>query len=178
MKPFVGTGATLAALALVALPIVARAQTAEEFYRGRSVTFTIGLPAGGDYDLYGRALAKHYGRHIPGNPTLVPKNMAGGGGIQSAHHMFNTPPQDGSEIAIIAASTLTLPLFGDPQAKFDTTKFTWIGSMNDDVSTCGVWHTAPVAKFEDMYGHETIYGSSGPGATTTRDVVVMQNLLG
>src|SRR5947207_3293562 len=167
-------GAAFALLVLPAAtltfpPTAARAESAEEFYRGRSLTLTIGLPPGGGYDLYARVLAKHYGRHIPGNPTIVPKNMPGGGGIQSANHIFTTAPKDGSELAMIAASTLTLPLFGDAQARFETTRFTWIGSMNDDVSTCGVWHTAPVKAFEDMRGHETIFGSSGPGATTTRE---------
>src|SRR5258706_13400657 len=103
VPPRAAIGAALALLLLPALALpfplaVARAESAAEFYRGRSLTLTIGLPPGGGYDLYARVLAKHYGRHIVGNPTIVPKNMPGGGGIQSANHIFTTAPKDGSEV--------------------------------------------------------------------------------
>jgi tripartite-type tricarboxylate transporter receptor subunit TctC len=156
----------------------AAAQSAEAFYRGRTVTLTIGLPPGGGYDLYSRVLAKHYGRFIPGNPTIVPKNMPGAGGLQASNYMANVAPKDGSEIAMIASSALLTPLFGDEAAKFDPRKFTWLGSMNDDVSSCGVWFTTGVARFEDMMTKEVVFGASGPAAITAAHVQVLKNLIG
>src|SRR4051812_18865325 len=156
----------------------AAAQSVEAFYHGRTVTLTIGLPPGGGYDLYSRVLAKHYGRFIPGNPVLVPKNMPGAGGLQASNYIANVAPKDGSEIAMIASSALLTPLFGDEAAKFDPRKYTWIGSMNDDVSSCGVWHTTGVTRFEDMMTKEVVFGASGPAAITAAHAQVLKNLLG
>src|SRR5437868_2492495 len=100
------------ALALMscASALPAAAQGIESFYRGRSVTLNIATAVGGGYDLYSRLLARHMGRFIPGNPTILPKNMPGAGGIQAANHMYNAAAKDGSEIAMIPASVITLPL--------------------------------------------------------------------
>jgi len=156
----------------------AAAQSVEQFYRGRTVTLTIGLPPGGGYDLYARVLAKHYGRFVPGNPTIVPKNMPGAGGLQAANHMANGALKDGTEIAMIASSAVLTPLFGDEAAKFDPKQFTWLGSMNDDVSSCGVWFTTGVTRFEDMMTKEVVFGASGPAAITAAHVQVLKNLIG
>jgi tripartite-type tricarboxylate transporter receptor subunit TctC len=179
MQPFaraLGIACFAAAGALAAS--AADAQSVEQFYRGRTVTLTIGLPSGGGYDLYARMLAKHYGRFIPGNPTVVPKNMPGAGGLQASNYMANVAPKDGSEIAMIASSALLTPLFGDEAAKFDPRKYTWIGSINDDVSSCGVWHTTGVTRFEDMMQKEVVFGASGPAAITAAHAQVLKNLLG
>jgi tripartite-type tricarboxylate transporter receptor subunit TctC len=176
MRPFV-RALQIAGL-VIAIGGAAQGQSVEEFYRGRTLTLTIGLPAGGGYDLYSRVLAKHYGRFIAGNPTVVPKNMPGAGGLQASNYMANLALKDGSEIAMIASSALMTPLFGDAAAKFDPTKFTWIGSMNDDVSSCGVWYSTGVARFEDMYDKEVVFGASGPAAITAQHALVLKNLLG
>jgi len=168
--------AGLAIGALAAQP--AAAQSVEQFYHGRTLTFTIGLPPGGGYDLYSRVLAKHYGHFIPGNPTVVPKNMPGAGGLQSANYEANVAPKDGSEVAMIASSALLTPLFGDDAAKFDPRKYTWLGSMNDDVSSCGVWHTTGVTRFEYLMTKEVAFGASGPAAITAAHAQVLKNLLG
>src|SRR4051794_11874660 len=164
MQPFARALGLASLVAAAALAAGAHAQSVQEFYRGRTMTLTIGLPSGGGYDLYARMLAKHYGRFIPGNPTIVPKNMPGAGGLQASNHIANGALKDGSEIAMIASSALLTPLFGDEAAKFDPRKYTWIGSMNDDVSSCGVWHTTGVTRFEDMMTKEVVFGASGPAA--------------
>jgi len=103
------------------------------------------------------------GAFIPAIPTIVPKKHAGCGGLQASNHMASQAPKDGSEIAMIASSALLTPLFGDDAAKFDPRKFTWLGSMNDDVSSCGVWFTTGITRFEDMMDKEVVFGASGPG---------------
>ena len=127
----------------------ATAQTVD--FKGETITIQIGYGPGGGYDTYGRALARHYGRFIPGNPAVVPKNMPGAGSLRVANHIYNLSAREGVEIGLIAASTALEPLMGNDQAKFDVTRFGWIGSMNQDVSFCGVWQGPGVAtSFADI----------------------------
>jgi tripartite-type tricarboxylate transporter receptor subunit TctC len=163
-------------VSLFALP--AAAQSVEDFYRGRTIALTIGLGAGGGYDLYARVMAKHIGRYIPGNPAIVPKNMPGGGGVQAANYLANVAARDGSELGMLAPSVILMPLFGDPAAKFDPRHLSWIGSMNNEVLSCGVWHTTGLTHFEEMYQKEVIFGGSGPAGVTTQHPLVLKNLLG
>jgi len=163
-------------VSLFALP--AAAQSVEDFYRGRTIALTIGLGAGGGYDLYARVMAKHIGRYIPGNPVIVPKNMPGGGGVQAANYLANVAARDGSELGMLAPSVILMPLFGDPAAKFDPRDLSWIGSMNNEVLSCGVWHTTGLTHFEEMYQKEVIFGGSGPAGVTTQHPLVLKNLLG
>src|SRR5215468_560152 len=133
---YLGKGLLAVAIAS-AIAASAAAQTAD--FRGESITIQIGYGPGGGYDTYGRALARHYGRHIPGNPMVVAKNMPGAGSLRAANHIYSLTARDNIEIGLIAASTALEPLMGNDQAKFDFTKFGWIGSMNQDQSFCGVW---------------------------------------
>jgi len=151
-------------------------------FRGETITIQIGYGPGGGYDTYGRALARHYGRFIPGNPTVVPKNMPGAGSLRVANHVYNLIARDGIEIAIFAASTAMEPIMGNDQAKFDVTRFGWIGSMNQDVSFCGVWQSpgAPTTITEMLRrdSKELIFGSAGPAAISHQHPLVLKNILG
>jgi len=151
-------------------------------FRGETITIQIGYGPGGGYDTYGRALARHYGRFIPGNPTVVPKNMPGAGSWRVANHVYNLTARDGIEVAIFAASTAMEPIMGNDQAKFDVTKFGWIGSMNQDVSFCGVWQSpdAPTSITEMLRkdSKELIFGSAGPAAISHQHPLVLKNILG
>jgi tripartite-type tricarboxylate transporter receptor subunit TctC len=151
-------------------------------FRGETITIQIGYGPGGGYDTYGRALARHYGRFIPGNPTVVPKNMPGAGSLRVANHVYNLTARDGIEIAIVAASTAMEPIMGNDQAKFDVTRFGWIGSMNQDVSFCGVWQSpgAPTTITEMLRrdSKELIFGSAGPAAISHQHPLVLKNILG
>src|SRR3954467_13714255 len=145
----------LLALLLVAPAAPAHAQAGPDF-KGETITIQIGYGPGGGYDTYGRALARHYGRFIPGNPAVVPKNMPGAGSLRVANHIYNLSAREGVEIGLIAASTALEPLMGNDQAKFDVTRFGWIGSMNQDVSFCGVWQGQAVAtSFPDILKRES-----------------------
>jgi tripartite-type tricarboxylate transporter receptor subunit TctC len=175
--------ATLALLAmsLLAMSLVpAAAQTVS--FKGEQIAIEIGYGVGGGYDTYGRILAKHFGRLIPGNPTVVPRNMPGAGSLRAANFIYNLAPRDGSELGVFAASTAMEPLMGNDQAKFDATRFSWIGSMNQDISFCGVWQRPGAAtSFADMLQPgrpETIFGTSGPAAISHQHPLVLRNLLG
>jgi tripartite-type tricarboxylate transporter receptor subunit TctC len=173
----------LVALGAAVLPLlVAPAQPQSRDFKGETISIQIGYGPGGGYDTYGRALARHYGRFIPGNPNVVAKNMPGAGSLRAANHVYNLPARDPVDIALISASTAVEPLMGNDQAKFDASKFGWIGSMNQDISFCGVWQTQGMPQtFPDMLkpdARELIFGSAGPAAISHQHPLILKNVLG
>jgi tripartite-type tricarboxylate transporter receptor subunit TctC len=89
-------------VAVLTLTAPARAQTVEEFYRGRSITVLVGFTAGGGYDLYARLLGRHMGRHVPGNPTMVVQNMPGAGSMKATQYVYGVAPKDGLTLATVS----------------------------------------------------------------------------
>jgi tripartite-type tricarboxylate transporter receptor subunit TctC len=170
----------LAAAACGALLIVSSAGAADpaDFYKGRNVDLYIGYSAGGGYDLYARLLAKHMGKHIPGNPNVIPKNMEGAGSLRLANWLYNVAPRDGSAFGTIGRGTGFDPLLGHKGAQFDAAKYTWIGSANNEVSVCVSWHTSGITKFEQLRERELIVGGTGPAADTDQFPKVMNGVLG
>ncbi|MGB8628519.1 MAG: hypothetical protein WCD69_03890, partial [Xanthobacteraceae bacterium] len=111
----------------------ARAQSVAEFYKGKSLDFDIGYSVGGGYDLYARLIARRLGGHIPGNPNVVPKNMEGAGSLRLANFLYSAAPRDGTVIGAISRGAAFDPLFNESGANFDASKFSWIGSANNEV---------------------------------------------
>src|SRR5882757_2711500 len=122
----------------------ASGQTVADFYRGKTVKVQISYAPGGAYDLSARVLARHIGRHIPGEPTVIPLNMPGAGSLRAANYLYNVAPRDGTEFGIFGRTIPIDPLLGTPGGQFDALKFTWIGSTSNEVSNCVSWHTSPV----------------------------------
>jgi tripartite-type tricarboxylate transporter receptor subunit TctC len=150
--------------ALVTLCVApAQAQSVEQFYSGKTITMSIGFQAGGGYDIYGRLVAKHMAKHIPGRPTMVVQNMPGAGSMRAAQHLYSVAPKDGTAIATFGRQMGITPLI-NPQAKYDGTQFNWLGSVTNEVSTCVSWHTAPVKQFTDALKTPITLGGDGPGA--------------
>jgi tripartite-type tricarboxylate transporter receptor subunit TctC len=168
---------TLAAV-LVAVPVCGWPQSAAEFYKGKNVELYIGYSVGGAYDLYARMVARFMGKHIPGNPTIVPKNMAGAGSLVLANWLYNVAPKDGSVFGIIGRGTAFDPLLGNQKAQFDGTKYTWLGSANNEVSVCVAWHTAGLTKFEELLSRELVVGGTGASADTDQFPKIMNGVLG
>jgi tripartite-type tricarboxylate transporter receptor subunit TctC len=170
----------LAAALVTALPLsIARAQSPAEFYKGKTVEFYIGYSVGGGYDLYARTIARHIGKHIPGNPTVVPKNMEGAGSLRLANWLFRVGAKDGSVIGTIGRGTGFDPILGQQGAQFDGTKFTWLGSANNEVSVCVSWNaTSGIAKFEDLLSKEMTVGGTSSSADTDQFPRIMNGVLG
>ena len=168
------------AVAILALsPIsVGRTQSPADFYKGKNVDLYIGYSAGGGYDVYARSLARHMGRFIPGNPTIVPKNMPGAGSLVLANWLYNVAPKDGTAFGIIGRGTGFDPLLGSTKAQFDAAKFNWIGSMNDEVSVCVAWHTTGITKLEQVKQNELTVGGTGPAADTDQFPKVLNATIG
>jgi tripartite-type tricarboxylate transporter receptor subunit TctC len=157
---------------------LAHAQSPAEFYKGRNVDLYIGYSVGGAYDLYARVLARHLGKHIPGNPTITPKNMEGAGSLRLANWLYNVGPKNGTALGTIGRGTAFDPLLGSKGAQFQADKFTWIGSANNEVSVCVAWRTSGVTKFEDVFERELIVGGTGQAADTDQFPRVLNGALG
>ena len=170
----------LAAALLAVLPAsVASAQSPADFYKGRTLEFYIGYSVGGGYDLYARTIGRHLSKHIPGNPTVVMKNMEGAGSLRLANWMFRVAPKDGSVIATIGRGTGFDPILGQKGASFDGTKFTWIGSANNEVSVCVAWNaTSGITKFEDLFTKEMTVGGTSMSADTDQFPRILNGVLG
>ena len=159
--------AIFATALLGARSATAAEESAEQFYRDQDITLYIGTAPGGAYDLFGRMVARHMSRHLPGNPALIPTNMEGAGSLKLANWFYAGAPRDGSVIAVINRGTVYEPLIGNSgPAHFDPTKFTWIGSPTGDMSVCVAWHTSGVDKFDQLFTRQLFVGSTGGGAST------------
>ncbi len=166
------------AIACVILGGPAQAQSVEEFYRGRQVQLLIGFPVSNAYDTYGRAVARHLGKHIPGSPTVIPVNRPGAGSLTAANFLYNGAPKDGATIAHFNRSVPLEPLMGNAAAKFDGRRFTWLGSVGNEVSVCVGWHTSAVQNWNDLITKEFIAGAAGMGADTGVFPLVLRNVFG
>src|SRR5262245_43214461 len=115
-------------LAAVAAMAVTPAAAPAPSLAGKSVQMIIGSGSGGGFDLWGRLVARHIGKHLPGNPTVVPQNMPGAGGFNAANYIYNVAPKDGTTMGIIAGPAVLGPITGAPGARFDPTRITWLGT--------------------------------------------------
>ncbi len=149
-------------------------------FAGRTVQVIVGFGAGGGFDLWGRLVARHIGRHLPGNPTVIVQNMPGAGGFIAVNHIYNVAPKDGSVIAIVASSTPLGPINGAAGARFDSTKLTWLGTPTIDTNTCVALNSpqVKVKTLADLYHTELIVGGTGPGAGTYAWPKGLSGLLG
>lgn len=157
--------AHLAALTLVASLASAKAQTADSFYAGRTITFVVGTDAGGGYDTYARLLARHLGPHIPGNPALVVQNMPGGSGRRAANYLYQAASQDGLWLGTLEQNVPFTQVMERDNAFFDTQKFNYIGNMSTTVSTIVAWHTTGVRTLADAREKEVVIGATGTTGT-------------
>ena len=170
-------GVALAAVIALA-PSGAMAQSVADFYRGKTVSVILGYPGGGSNGIYARAVARHIGRHIPGNPTVIFKSMPGAGSLVAANHLFNVAPKDGTALGLISATIPLEELLGVAGAKFKSAEFNWIGRIAPGVNMTFVKDTSPVKSIEDVYKREVILGASGRSSTVFIYPAVLANVIG
>jgi len=174
---------TAKALLFAALPALCagssvNAQSPAEFYKGRTVIILVGIEQGTGFDLYGRTLSRHIGRHIPGNPTVIVNNMPGASGLVAFNWMANVAPRDGSLFGTVSFSVPFEPMFGNTRALFDATKFHWIGNMDRSVSVCAVRTDAGIDRFQDMLEKEVLIGGTGSAGPISQSPTALKNLTG
>ena len=154
--------------ALLAMPILctqAQAQSVADFYKGKSVSVVVSTSTGGGYDTMARAVARFMGKHLPGSPLFVVRNMPGAGGITAMNYLYNAAEKDGTVIGLVQNGTPLEPLFGTKEARYDATKFNWLGTPSIEVSMVLLWHTVPVNSVEELRTKETQMGASGANST-------------
>jgi tripartite-type tricarboxylate transporter receptor subunit TctC len=182
-------GTRLAALALASPFLIAgilvgahipdaRAQDAAAFFKGRTVNMEIGYSAGGGYDVYAREIARYLGKHIPGAPSVIPKNMQGAGSLRLANWLYTAGAKDGTEIGTIGRGIAFDPMLGNKNAQFDAGKFSWLGSATNEVSVCVAWQGSGITRFEDLYSKPLAVGGTGGGADTDVFPQILNAVLG
>lgn len=162
----------------LSLPLVASAETAEDFYRGKVVSLYVGYTAGGGYDVYARLLARHLGKHLPGRPAITVHNMAGAGSLRLANWLYSAAPKDGTTFGTVGRGAPFDQLLGRPGIQFDAPQFTWIGSMNDEVSVCVSTTSSGLKTFADLQNETLIVGAAGAGNDDDLFPRVINSVLG
>jgi tripartite-type tricarboxylate transporter receptor subunit TctC len=154
-------GGLVAGGILLGLGDRAHAQPDSDF-KGKTVTVYIGFGSGGGYDQYARLFARHVGRHIPGNPTIVPSNMLGANGIVAANYLYTSAARDGTAIGFLYQAIAQDQVLLQTNVQYDATKFNWIGRITSTAEIMYTWHRAPVQKVADLATRETVFGVAGP----------------
>ena len=131
-----------------------------DFYAGKSLNMIIGVSAGGGYDLWGRVVARHIVKHLPGKPSPVPQNMPGAGSMTALNYLYNVAPKDGTVMGIVARDAPLAALQGTEGTRFDATKLSWIGTPALETNVCVSWHGARAKKFSDLDRKSTRLNSS------------------
>jgi tripartite-type tricarboxylate transporter receptor subunit TctC len=161
---------------LIAAP--ASAQSVADFYQGKQVVLIVGAASGGGYDAQARLLARHIGKHIPGNPTVVVQNMPGAGSLQAANHLYNIAAKDGTTFGLIQRDMLVAKAMHAPGVRFEIEKFNWIGNLASEIGIVVAWHTSPIKTTEDLFKTEMIVGGTGTTIDTETSPRLMNSLIG
>jgi tripartite-type tricarboxylate transporter receptor subunit TctC len=167
----------ITALACAAAATGARADAVEDFYKGKQIQMIIGVGEGGGYDLSSRLAAQHLARFIPGNPTIVPRNMPAAGSIAAAEYVYNVAPKDGSVLAMFQPTFITEKI-NDPRRKYDFEKFTYIGRVDSSVLVGLAWHTSPVQSVEDAKKQEVPLAAVAAAGTSSTMPWALNRMLG
>ena len=166
------------ALAAMLLAAPAAADPVADFYRGKTLSMVTGVSVGGDYDRRARLIARHMGRHLPGNPTIVASNMPGGGGLVAANWLANVAPQDGTVMLMIAQNLPLVQAIGTLSAKYDVRKFFWLGNTTDTPNVINSWHTTGIRTVQDVMQRELVVGATGIGSGSYYYPAALNTLVG
>jgi tripartite-type tricarboxylate transporter receptor subunit TctC len=155
-----------------------QAHAQQEYFKGKTIRLLVGAPAGGGYDLYARLLAEYLPRFLPGQPTIVAQNMPGGGSLQMANYIYTQAPSDGTVIGIGGGSLATAGLFGFSGARYDSRRFSWLGSMSNAAGVTVAWAQSPVQTTDDLFSKDFIVGGAGAAADSVQFPTAVNRILG
>ncbi len=141
-----------------------RAEGVGDFFKGKTITVSVGYSPGGAYDAVARDLAQNMSKYIPGRPTMIVRNVPGAGTLVLANQLYNVSPRDGTEFGIIARGMAMEPLVGKSNTKFDSAKFTWLGSAANEISLCATYGQSPVKTWADALTTPFTVGGNGSGS--------------
>jgi len=170
--------ALLPIVALFGAAGAASAQPADTFYAGKRIKMIVGAPVGGGYDLYSRLIARHIGRHIPGEPSVFVINMPGAASVNAANYLAKVAPQDGTELLMVVQTIPMAQLTRGIGARFDLARFHWLGSMSDDANVFIAWHTTGVRSIKDVQEREFVVGATNQTAIGGMYPAIMNKFMG
>jgi tripartite-type tricarboxylate transporter receptor subunit TctC len=169
----------IVAVSLAGAATPACAEAVADFYAGKQIRFIIRSGVGGGYDQYARLLGRHIGKHIPGNPSVIPVNMPGGGGIRAANYVAKIAPQDGTILTIVSQGLPTDQALGlNASFQADLRDFQWIGNLSSSNQVLVTWHTSPTKTLTDLMQRETTIGSTQAGSISVQMPAIYNNILG
>jgi tripartite-type tricarboxylate transporter receptor subunit TctC len=168
------SGALLALLLSIFAAAPAHAEDVAAFYRGKQIRFIVGSAPGGTYDLLARIVARHFGAHVPGNPSIIVQNQPTAGGLLMVNQLYTLGPNDGTAIGVPLNGIPAAPLLQPAAAHFDSAKLIWLGSTHSEPYVAYVWHTAPVQNLNDALAKTLVVGATTPG-TTMNDFPALTN---
>jgi tripartite-type tricarboxylate transporter receptor subunit TctC len=151
---------------------------AQENFAGKTVTLTVGYGPGSGNDIYGRLIARHLGKHIPGKPNVVPQNMPGAGSFKAANYLFAAAPKDGTVIGYISQTAATEELLGTPAIQFKTAQFNWVGRIGSYNNITIFWHSSKIKTIADALKTEATIGATGVGSAVYIYPNMMNKILG
>ncbi len=166
----------LAATASLTLATSAFAQA--DFYAGKVINLVVGISAGGGYDQYARLMARHYGKYIPGHPTIIVRNMPGAGSLNAVLYTAEIAPADGLTITAFNSGLVNETINEGSKAKISFNQFAWIGSLARDLRVCFAMKDTGITSIEDLRNRKHVFGGSGVGSSATNNVAMMRNLFG
>jgi tripartite-type tricarboxylate transporter receptor subunit TctC len=169
--------AVLAAFCIVAAG-AAQAQTPEQFFARKTINISIGYTAGGSYDLYGRLIARHLGKYIPGQPTVVAQNMPGAGSLKAANYLYEVAPKDGTALGVIVESAALEQALDNPGVHYDATKFNYIGRVATSDNVFMMWHTSKVQSIAEAQKTVSTLAGTGPGSIAETVPKLLNALIG
>lgn len=155
-----------------------KAQSVEDFYKGKTLTLIEFSVAGGPYDTYARLLALFLPRHMPGRPTILVKSMPGAGGLAAARYLYEAAPRDGTIIGELSQTLIIEPLLDDSADKVDYFKFGWLGSMSQSTALFVSWKSSMVKTANDLFTHDLLIAGTGAASETTVVVSALNGILG
>ncbi|MGE3248550.1 MAG: Bug family tripartite tricarboxylate transporter substrate binding protein [Beijerinckiaceae bacterium] len=152
---------------------------AADYFAGKTISIVVGNPPGGGYDAYARLLGRHMGKHIPGKPNFITRNMPGAASIIAARFIANTAPKDGTAFGLIFPGALMEPLTGDPaKYKYDPQKFAFLGTMDSGTRLCVVRGESKIKTMADVQKNKVVVAATAPGSSTTDYAWFFNNLSG
>jgi tripartite-type tricarboxylate transporter receptor subunit TctC len=172
------SGGAVVSCALLSLSKHGLAQTAEEFYRNRSITMLVASGVGGGYDTYARAFARHAVKHVPAAAAIIAKNMPAASGLAAANSLYNSSDRDGGTIAALTNGVAMEPLFGNPGARYDALRLNWLGSIGKLENVCATWFRSPVRTIEAAREREVTVAAAGATSNTAIVPRVLNALIG
>jgi len=168
----------LAVVTAALMTFAPAAVSQNNFYQGKTIQMVVGYSAGGGYDVFARTVARHIGKHIPGNPNVIVQNVPGAGSLVAMNQLVNTLPQDGIYIGSIARGLPYEPLFGNAQAQYDPLAVNWLGSVASEVSLCVVSTSSGIETYEDLYQRPLLVGATGSGGDSNVFPRVLADVMG